>query len=255
MTDGPTTLDAFHRGAFHLLQPREGAFRSGHDALLVAGAVPEGFAGAAADLGSGSGALGFAAVSRVPRLTLTMAERNPAITALAERSRLLPENAHLAERVQVTRLDILAPRDVREAGGLHDGAFDLVLTNPPFHPPAGRRSPHALRDEARAPAGPDALFRWIRVASALLRSGGRLVLIARPENLSQILPAAENRLGALACLPVHPAAGAPASRILVSAVRGSRAPFRILPGAVLDEALRRRVSSGEHVFGELLSDA
>ena len=47
--DVETTVDAFHRGGFHLVQPAKGAHRSGVDATIVAAAVPDGFAGMLAD--------------------------------------------------------------------------------------------------------------------------------------------------------------------------------------------------------------
>ena len=71
---------------------------------------------------------------------------------------------------------------------------------------------------------------------ALLRPGGRFVMIHRPDALAAILAAIENRLGALALLPVHPRAGAGAHRLLVSGVKGSKAPLRIAPALILHEA-------------------
>ena len=246
------TLDAFFGGAFHLHQPRHGAFRAGHDALLVAAAVPPDFAGRAVDLGAGAGAVGFAAAARAENLHVVLAERNGAIAALAERSRLLARNAALAPRLAVAELDVLGGRAAREAAGLVDGGFDLVLSNPPFHPGNHRRSPHALRDEARAAPDVDFLPEWVRAASALLRPGGGLAMILRPENLFHIHPVMAGRLGDLRCLPIHPERDAPASRILVSAIRGSRAPFRLLPGTVLDRNLREAVSRGTADFSQLL---
>ena len=45
------TQDAFWRGAFHLVQPRKGAYRSGLDALLVASGVASEASGYALDFG------------------------------------------------------------------------------------------------------------------------------------------------------------------------------------------------------------
>ncbi|MFC0209530.1 methyltransferase, partial [Chelativorans intermedius] len=54
------TVDAFHRGRFHLVQPAERGHRAGLDAMLLAGAVPRAFCGQLADLGAGAGAAGLA---------------------------------------------------------------------------------------------------------------------------------------------------------------------------------------------------
>jgi tRNA1(Val) A37 N6-methylase TrmN6 len=37
-------------------------------------------------------------------------------------------------------------------------------------------------------------------------------------------------------MPVHPRKDAPAIRVLVGAVKGAKAPFRLLPGLNLEEA-------------------
>ncbi|MBB3996444.1 tRNA1(Val) (adenine(37)-N6)-methyltransferase [Aureimonas pseudogalii] len=246
--------DAFQRGAFELLQPAGRGFRAGHDALLLASCVGLGATGRVLDMGAGNGAVAFAAAMRSPDLRIDLAERNGEIAALAEGALMLPANRGFAPRLRVLRLDCLAPRGTREAAGLLDGAYDLVLTNPPFHPAGQRGSPDALRDEARAI--PDAAFlgRWLAVAAALLRHGGRLALIARPDNLGDLLAAAEGRLGALRVRAVHPSPEAPANRILLGAIRGSRQPLRLLPPLVLDAMLRAAVSDGLHHTGGILGD-
>ncbi|SFE97289.1 tRNA1(Val) A37 N6-methylase TrmN6 [Aureimonas phyllosphaerae] len=238
------TKDAFYGGAFYLLQPAKSGLRAGDDALLLAATVEPEQAGAAADLGSGSGAVALAAAFRAPVLAVTLAERDPTVAELARQTLALPENAGLAGRLRVAELDLLLQRPVREAAGLVDGAFDLVLTNPPFHPAGGRVSPVAAR--AAAKAEPDDTFttRWIAVAAALLRHGGRFHMIGRPDQVAAIAGACGNRLGGLAIRPVHARADAPAVRILCAATRGSRAPLRLLPPVVLDAPTRQALGQG-----------
>ncbi|KJS21015.1 MAG: hypothetical protein VR78_00650, partial [Hoeflea sp. BRH_c9] len=50
------SVDAFHNGGFHLLQPLGSGHRAGMDAMLLAATVPEGARGTLADLGAGAGA-------------------------------------------------------------------------------------------------------------------------------------------------------------------------------------------------------
>jgi tRNA1(Val) A37 N6-methylase TrmN6 len=47
-------------------------------------------------------------------------------------------------------------------------------------------------------------------------------------------------------MPVHPRAGAPAIRVLVGAVKGARAPLKLLPGLDLEDAAD--VLRGERVL-------
>ncbi|WP_279483747.1 methyltransferase [Aureimonas sp. SK2] len=240
----PATTDAFLGGAFHLLQPARGGLRSGDDALLLAATVEPGQGGRAIDMGSGSGAAGWAAAIRAPGLSLTLAERDPMMAGLARRTLALPENAANAHRFAVAELDLLGSRPAREAVGLLDGAFDLVVTNPPFHPAGGRRSPDAARAGAKSVPDADFTARWIATASALLRHGGAFRMITRPDTLGDILPSCRNRLGGLTLRAVHSKPEAPAIRILLAATRGSRAPLRLLPPLVLDAPTKAALSAG-----------
>jgi tRNA1(Val) A37 N6-methylase TrmN6 len=53
--------------------------------------------------------------------------------------------------------------------------------------------------------------------------------------LPAILAAAEGRFGGLAVLPVHPRAGEPAIRVVVTGRKASRAPLTLLPPLVLHD--------------------
>jgi tRNA1(Val) A37 N6-methylase TrmN6 len=87
------------------------------------------------------------------------------------------------------------------------------------------------------PAGEDgSLEGWVRACLALLAPHGRFAMIHRPDALPTILSAFGGRLGAVALLPIHPRAGAPAHRLLVTGAKGSRAPLCIAPPLVLHGA-------------------
>jgi tRNA1(Val) A37 N6-methylase TrmN6 len=60
-----------------------------------------------------------------------------------------------------------------------------------------------------------------------------LSLIWRSDGLAEVLAALGRGFGGVAIRPVHPDAGKPAIRILVRAVKGSRAPLRLCPGLML----------------------
>ena len=137
-------------------------------------------------------------------------------------------------------LDVCDARARREAGladeagrrGRHQSAVLRPRDGSRSRPMPARARAHVFGGEA----GGAPLVAWIRACLAILEPGGRFVMIHRPDALAAILTAAENRLGALALLPVHPRAGASAHRLLVSGVKGSRAPLRIARGLVLHEA-------------------
>jgi tRNA1(Val) A37 N6-methylase TrmN6 len=230
-----TTTDAWLGRKLTLRQPVKG-HRVGSDAALLAAAAPAG--DRMVDVGAGVGAVGLALAQRLPTADVTLVEIDPALGALAE------ENAEangLATRVHIAVCDVMVPR-ARRAARLVDGAADVVVTNPPFfEAPAVRASPDAQRARAHVlPAEGEgeggALPRWVISALALLAPGGHFVMIHRPEALSAILASFGRRLGAIAILPIHPRADAPAHRLLIAGVKGARAPLSVRPALVLHDA-------------------
>lgn len=235
------TLDAFHRGRFHLLQPSGRGHRAGLDAMLLAALVPDAAAGTLADFGAGAGAAGFAVASRVNTLRVTLFERSVSMVRLAGRSIALPENRHLADRIKVIEADVTITGARRIAAGLSDSVFDHVIMNPPFNDPRDRKTPDTLKAEAHAMDGP-VFAEWIKTACAIARPGGQLSLIARPQSLMDILIACENRFGAIQLTPVHPRPQDDAVRLLLSAVKGSRARLSLRPPLMVHERTGRDFS-------------
>jgi len=130
------TIDAFHRGAFFLAQPAGRGHRAGLDAMILAGAVPTGFAGNLADLGAGAGAAGLAVAARCPDARVVLVERDAEMAAYARRSLALPQNAAFRGRAGVLVADVTLSGEARAAAGLCDRAFDFAIMNPPFNAPA-----------------------------------------------------------------------------------------------------------------------
>ncbi len=247
------SCDAWLGGRLTLVQPRRG-HRAGTDAALLAAAA-DFSEGRFVDIGAGVGAVALAILSRVPRVSADLVEIDADLAALAAEN---AERNRLAERARILQLDVCAARARREAG-LADEHAEAVVTNPPFFDSrAVRVSPEQARARAHVFAGETGaapLVAWIRACLAILEPGGRFVMIHRPEALAAILAAAENRLGALALLPVHPRAGASAHRLMASGVKGSKAPLRIAPGLVLHEADGRLTDEADAIHrGEALID-
>lgn len=229
------TVDAFHRGRFWLAQPARGGHRAGMDAMMLAAAVPGGFAGRLADFGAGAGAAGLAVAARCPGASVVLVERSPEMAAFARASLGLSGNAHLAGRIAVLEADVSLAGRARAAAGLADNAFDFVVMNPPFNAAADRPTPDALKRAAHVME--DGLFdSWIRSAAAVVKPRGGLAVIARPVSLPALLAAIAGRFGAAEIVAVHPRAAEAAIRIVLRAVRGSRAGLTLRPPLVLHEA-------------------
>ena len=217
------SVDAFHNGGFYLTQPLGSGHRAGMDAMLLAATVPADARGALADLGAGAGAAALAAATRLPALSVDLIERAPVMAECARRSIALTENAHLSGRARVIQADVTLTGNRRRVAGLADFAYDYVIMNPPFNAGRDRKTPDPLKAQAHAMEIEDLFEHWLRTASAVLKPGGQVSIIARPESLADILVALGRRFGGVEITPVCPRRGDNAIRILVTAIKGSRA--------------------------------
>lgn len=223
--------DAFFDGKLTLRQRRQG-HRAGTDAVLLASLIPFDAEGYAVDAGAASGAVGLMLAVRAPRLSVELIEIDPADSALAAHN--VVANG-LSARCRSVTADLLASEAVREAAGLVKGRAAFVLSNPPFlKADSARLSPDP--DRARAHALPaDGLAQWCRALTWLAAPDARLALIHRADALPEVLQALDGRFGGIAVRPVFPRVNQHASRILVTARKGSRAPFSIEPGLILHD--------------------
>jgi tRNA1(Val) A37 N6-methylase TrmN6 len=150
--------------------------------------------------------------------------------------------------VQVATLDVLAPDDQWVAAGIAGGATAHVLMNPPFNDPARQNlSPDPQRRLAHAGSS-EMLRGWVMRAACLLAPSGTLTLIWRADGLADVLTALERDFGGITVMPVHPRPDAAAIRVLVRAVKGSRAPFGFAPGLALNSTDGRPSDAAEAVL-------
>lgn len=216
--------------------------RVGLDAVLLAAAARGPPPRRIVDVGAGVGAVGLALARLYPGAGVDLIEIDPETALLAQAN--AAANG-LTARVVVA--DVLSP-PARRAAGLVDGAADLVATNPPYYDVAAARiSPDPSRARAHAASAP--LADWLRASLALLAPGGRFALVHRADALPEIYAGLERRLGDVAVRPVHPRVDADAIRVLVTGVKGSRAPPRIAPALVLHEADGRPTPAAAALYG------
>lgn len=223
------TDDAFLGGRLRLRQLKAG-HRAGHDAMLLAASTAVHPGLRVADFGAGVGAAGLAVARRAEGIRLALVEIDEVLARLARDN--AAANAVAAE---VIVLDVEAGAEAFAAAGLAPDSIDAVLMNPPFNDGARHRaSPDVARARAHV-SGADTLARWIHAARRVLKSGGALTLIWRADEIAGVLAALDRGFGSLAVQPVHPDAARPASRILIRAVKGGRAPTQIMSALVLND--------------------
>lgn len=258
------TEDTLLGGRVRLLQPARG-HRAGTDAVLLAAAAPVRPGDLVIDVGAASGAVGLMIAARVAA-ALVFVERDPALAGLCRR------NAGLnGTDGRIVVADVLDPtltasgRSHGSADGLDptlmaSGLFhgsadgldrasstsalareiaDVVVTNPPFLEEGETRiSPDSARAAAHV-LPPGGLERWLRACSELLKPRGALALIHRADRLGECLGPLSRGFGGQRLRFVHPRADRPATRVLITAVKGSRAPLVVAPPVILhDEAGR-----------------
>lgn len=240
------TVDAFHQGLFHVVQPKGRGHRSGMDAMLLAALVADERPIRVADFGAGAGAAGMAVAARLPRAEVLLVERSAEMADFARKGLALSGNARFAGRCRVLEADVALSGRARLAAGLPDDMFHHVIMNPPFNDPGDRRAPDGLKAEAHAMT--EGLFEsWIRTAGAILRPGGQLSLIARPESITEIVAACGRRFGGLELTFLHPRAGENAVRLLLTAIKGSRARLSFRAPLIMHE-------EGTHRFSAFVDD-
>lgn len=228
------TEDALLGGRVLLRQPREG-LRAGHDAVLLAAAVPARAGERVLELGCGSGAVFLCLAARVPGIEVVAVEREGRLAALARENAALNG---LAERVTVIEGDVADPALRRALPRCAHG-----FANPPFWE-AGTVPPAALRGAAThaAEVGLDA---WADCLGAAVAHRGSATLILPAARFADGLGAlAGAGFGSPALLPLWPRAGVAAKRVLVAARRGGRGPGRVLPGLVLHDGAGPGAAAG-----------
>jgi tRNA1Val (adenine37-N6)-methyltransferase len=218
------TRDGFLGGAVHVFQPATG-YRAGHDAVLLAASLSGEAGETLAEAGCGAGAALLCAAHRLPGARFTGFELDRAALDLCIRG--VAEN-RLADRVDAIEADI------RVRSEAFENRFTQSFCNPPFFEPGAIRPPARARHSAYVAEAP--LREWVLFLHHVTAPRGRITLIHRAAALAEVLELLAPRTGEIEVLPVRPAPGAPASRVLVRARKGlRRGPLRLYDGLALHE--------------------
>jgi tRNA1Val (adenine37-N6)-methyltransferase len=219
------TRDGFLGGAITILQPAKG-YRAGMDAVLLAASLSAKDGEHLAEAGCGAGAALLCAAHRLSSCRLIGFEREPSAAALARES--------VSANGFTTRVDVHTA-DIASRSPDLENAFDQSFSNPPFFEPDAVRAPAEGREAAYLAATP--LKAWILFLHHVTKPGGRITLIHRAAALADLLELLNPRAGEIEVLPIRPAPGKPASRVLVRARKGlRRGPVTLYDGLALHDA-------------------
>jgi tRNA1(Val) A37 N6-methylase TrmN6 len=226
-----TTCDAFLDGRVQVRQPVKG-FRSGLDAVFLAAACPAKAGSSVLEAGCGAGAASLCMLARVDAIEVTGIEADSALAALAR------DNAAangFARSFNIVTADVTSSWSTLEALGLRREAYDHAIANPPFYMHGRVRLSKDGRNARSRVMQEGGLHHWLRFLAAAVKPGGTATVIHTADVLPQLLNAFEGRFGALRILPLYPKSAAPAIRVILSGIKGSRAPLTLAPGVVLHE--------------------
>lgn len=230
--DPDVTEDGFLGGRVQLRQPAQG-FRAAMDPVFLAASVPAQAGERALDIGTGVGTAALLLAWRVPGLRVTGIEVEPSLLRLATQNARLN---HLEDRVEFMVGDLARP-----PARLAPGSFHHVLANPPYlEAERADPSPHPGRAgagvEGKARGSGAGLEAWVRFGCVMARDKGTITMIHRADRLDDLLAVLRGRAGGITVFPLWPdRSPKPAARVLVQAVKGSKAPMRLAQGLVLHE--------------------
>ncbi len=216
------TSDRLLGGRLTIRQPERG-YRAAIDPVLLAAAVPAKAGQSVLEAGTGVGTAALCLATRVEGVSIVGLEIDAATADLARANVAL--NGFEAA-ITIALGDILDP-----PGELRERSFELVMSNPPYHPAATPPSPDARK--ALATREGVSVADWVHACLRRLQPGGRLVLIQRADRLPELLAELAGRTGDIEIVPLWPKAGRPAKRVLVRCRKGARGAARLVPGLVL----------------------
>ena len=229
------TGDTLLGGRVKLQQPAAG-YRVAIDPVLLAAAVAAADGERALDVGCGVGAGTLCLAARVGALHVTGIEVDRSLAQLAK------ENAAL--NGLEGRIDVLVGDFARPPPKLAPKSFDHVFANPPFYEERAHQPPSSHTRMQATVEGAAGLDAWLEFCARMVRRGGSITMIHRPERLPQILGTLSAvRAGAVIVYPLwshNPFGGArtkkTASRVIVQARAENGGPLKLTGGMILHEA-------------------
>jgi len=205
-----------------LHQPHD-RFRLGTDSVVCAAfsGFPKG--SRIADLGCGSGAIAMMLLASDPSFQLTGIELDE------EAAKAAQKNAQQCpDRFAVIRGDL---RQIRQL--LPAGSMDCCISNPPYFPVGTGKQAQGPLGQARSEETLS-LSQLAEAAAWLLPTGGRFVLVHRPERLADLIWELRNlRLEPKRIRFVRHKAHLPVSLVLLEAKKGGKPGLSYEPDLVL----------------------
>lgn len=208
---------------------KDGGFRFGMDAVLLADFARVDARDHAADFGTGTGILPLLIAGRGGAAHIDAFEIQPDMADMAKRSVSLNG---LTERISVHN------RPVEQADcAVAPGSLDVIVCNPPYGLPGTTLlNPNAALSTARHQAE-NGLTDWYRMAYRLLRGKGRFTMIyPAPRMLEAMTALSKARLEPKRFRLIYPHADKPANLVLIEAMKDAKPMLHPEPPLIVYEA-------------------
>jgi len=244
------TIDNFLGEKLQIKQPARG-YRIGIDTVLLASATKPKAGAKVLDLGCGVGGISLCLLTNYPSISVVGMDLDRDLIKIAEENNL---TGGFEKRFKPLKGSVLDPHK-----SLVPNTFDLIVTNPPYlESNRSNPSPEKRKNSANVETEVD-LCTWLNFSAKFLKPGGHISLIHRADRLDHILAIMRTSFGGLCVYPLWPKKGHPAKRVIVSGIKGSGSPTKILPGAIIHNtdgsytAPVQAALTGETLLGDLLN--
>lgn len=221
------TIDSFLGGKLQIKQPARG-YRIGIDTVLLASAAKPKATAKVLDLGCGVGGISLCLLTNHLSISVVGMDLDRDLIKIAKENNL---TGGFGKRFKPLTGSVLDPHK-----SLIPNSFDLIITNPPYlESNSSNPSPEKRKNSANVETEVD-LGTWLSFSAKFLKPGGNISLIHRADRLDHILTLMRTSFGGLSVYPLWPKTGLPAKRVIVSGIKGSASPTKILPGAIIHNA-------------------
>ena len=218
-------LDDLQLAGMRILQ-KEGGFRFGMDAVLLADFARVEARDRVADFGTGTGILPLLLTGRKKGAHIDAFEIQPDMADMAARTMALNG---LGERVTVHAMAV-----EQAAAVIPGGSLDAIICNPPYGQPGQTlHNPSEALSLARHQSA-EGLRAWLTMAYRLLKGKGRLAMIyPAPRMLELMRRLSDAHLEPKRFRLVYPAADKPANLVLIEAQKDARPMLHPMPPLVV----------------------
>lgn len=221
-----TTVDTLFNGALTLEQPAKG-YRFGSDAVMLAAHLDARIGEHVLDMGCGVGAVMLSIARRLDGVQVTGIDIQEDLIALAQKN---------IKRNNFDKCAMAVTGDITDKALFKKlGSFDHIVLNPPYYQTSKTQSPETKHKQLSHTDIAGAIDQWIIAANRFLKPKGTITIIYPTDQLSELLTLFQRFFGAIIVTPLWPKPSTPSNRVIIQAIKGSKAPLTLDRGILMHD--------------------